>query len=110
MDQPPTHPLPRRVAWFAPWTWRRRSWFALLPVLLLVAYPLSIGPAVLLLAHDWLNFEVFRSAYYPLLWVSDHSDALGKVLDWYVAQCSTGRIILWRDGMYIIDTLDSLDP
>ena len=25
MNQLPTNPLPRRVAWFAPWTWRGRQ-------------------------------------------------------------------------------------
>jgi len=48
MNEPPSDPLPRRVAWFAPWTWRpwkRRA----LASMLLVGYPLSIGPLI------WLN-------------------------------------------------------
>jgi hypothetical protein len=67
MDQPPA--LPRRVAWFAPWTWRPWKRWGLAAAVLLSAYPLSIGPATWLFKHDLLPFEAF-CIYHPLTDVS----------------------------------------
>ena len=36
-------PLPRRIVWFAPWTWKRRWWIALVLAGLMVEYPLVRG-------------------------------------------------------------------
>jgi hypothetical protein len=41
MDQPPA--LPRRVAWFAPWTWTRRWLVAALLLYVVTAAPINYG-------------------------------------------------------------------
>jgi hypothetical protein len=46
MDQSPA--LPRRVAWFAPWTWSKRARWVLVAALL-VGYLLAPAPAIYVL-------------------------------------------------------------
>jgi len=65
MSTPPLA-LPRRVAWFAPWTWSPWTrWVA--AGLFLATYPLSIGPAVWLVSHHILTVGSVAWAYRPLL-------------------------------------------
>ncbi len=60
--------LPNRIAWFAPWTWKRRWKVAAVTLLLIVPiYAFSIGPAMLLTAHGWVKPESIAYAYRPLL-------------------------------------------
>lgn len=47
-------PLPRRIIWFAPWTWKRRWMAALLVPSFLIAYPLSFGPLIWLNSYGYL--------------------------------------------------------
>jgi len=66
-------PLPRRVAWFAPWTWRRRWQVAAALPTLLVAYGLSLGPALGFVGHGDLSASGVAYAYRPLLMVQCRS-------------------------------------
>ncbi len=76
-------PLPRRVAWFAPWTWKRRCVvLAALPPFL--AYPFSIGPAYWLFANGCISYDAIKIAYSPLLWLAAQSSAVVFIMDWYV--------------------------
>jgi hypothetical protein len=78
-----TAPLPRRIAWFAPWTWKRR-WKVLMLTLPIASYPLSIGPAVWLMAEGYISLSVYQSAYLPIRWLSYRSQAVVTILDWYI--------------------------
>jgi hypothetical protein len=84
MDQRP--PLPPRVAWFAPWTWRRRRLVAAAIPLLLVGYAASIGPALLLIDQNGRRAKSVAVVYYPLLhfskdWLSRESGPLHQYLE-----------------------------
>ncbi|HET6422757.1 MAG TPA: hypothetical protein VFG20_03685 [Planctomycetaceae bacterium] len=74
--------LPRRIAWFAPWTWKRRSKIAVTIALSVVAYPLSYGPAILLLWSGWMTPAVFEALYQPL-WTAAQRSGLNGWLVWY---------------------------
>ncbi len=62
---------------------------------LLVLYPLSIGPAWRVCEHDWgasgseyaigtvLVPPRIAVAYRPLFWLAEHFEPFWKVLDWY---------------------------
>ncbi len=50
---------------------------------LLVAYPLSIGPALVLVENDLLP-ENTLSLYRPIELLADRSDAVRDVFRWYV--------------------------
>jgi hypothetical protein len=57
---------------------------ATLPVVFPTLYVLSLGPAVWMLHADWLNGEVLRAAYYPLIVLADESKLASNFFDWYV--------------------------
>jgi hypothetical protein len=65
---------------------------ALVVVLALLAYPLSVGPAEWMRAHGWLSqgtLEALDWFYSPLPWIYGASPALiRRAIDWYVS--------LWR--------------
>ncbi len=70
-------PLPKQVAWFAPWRWKRK-WIAGSFAALIIGYPLWIIPAILiafkLKARGWLPgivLEMLLCAYKPLEFVGD---------------------------------------
>lgn len=48
-------PLPRRIAWFAPWAWKRQARMFAVLLMVFVGYPLSVGPMVWL--HDRGHFR-----------------------------------------------------
>jgi hypothetical protein len=86
----PTNPLPPRIAWFAPWTWnrKRRSFWLIVPVLI-IAYPLSLGPMLWLSDRhrlpQWAN-STLECVYFPLLLVvqTDLGDAtLGRYVGFW---------------------------
>jgi hypothetical protein len=85
MDQLP--PLPRRVAWFAPWTWDRRWLAATLVVAALLGYLLSAGPVFRILS---VSFPPYRlqwaivDFYHPLVWFAARSEWFDAVLAWYL--------------------------
>lgn len=82
MDEPPGHdPLPKSILRYAPWRWRRR--WLVIPILM-IAYPLSLGPVVWL--HDRQRLpegsrDVLMAIYLPL---------------WFVMQTEPGRQTLGR--------------
>jgi len=60
---------------------------ALVAVLVLVVYPLSIGPIYWLVVHDKLPVPLFRAlvvVYWPVDWLYDNSTSFASVLDWYL--------------------------
>jgi len=76
----PTPPpaLPRRVAWFAPWTWRRRTRRATGTGAVIVAYLLSAGPAFYFLLRQPFpgTTRAYEVVYAPALWLSDRCPPL----------------------------------
>jgi hypothetical protein len=52
----------------------------LLPLL----YVLSLGPAVFLVDHGWINEGLFRGVYAPLEWVYQKVPAVQPSLDYYI--------------------------
>ena len=69
-------PLPRRIVWFAPWTWKRRTKVAAILLLVFMGYPLSVGPTMVLVINQQIPYEVYWHLYYPLHIVTTQSDVL----------------------------------
>ena len=68
-------------------------WWAVAALMLLVAYVLSAGPAVMLCGHGpsfaTIN-QVYRVIYAPVIWVNVNApDQIWMWLDWYFS--------LWRN-------------
>ena len=81
MEQPLA--LPRRVAWFAPWTWRRR-WAVMALLFVFVWYPLSYGPASAMThTHRMLPWSIYSTVYSPLIWLEGQNQWLDEFCDWY---------------------------
>lgn len=55
----------------------------LLVLMVLVLYVLSLGPAVMLTDNGYLDDDVARFVYSPLIWLHEHTP-LRKPLDFYV--------------------------
>ncbi len=76
-------PNSRRIAWFAPWTWKRRwkipatAWSAL------VAYPLSYGPAYWLFVRGWISDSAFYVMYLPICWIEERNASIYELVTWY---------------------------
>lgn len=68
---------------------RRRRVSPVAIVLLLVLYPLSIGPVAWVLAllgalrADHLAARFFYVFYFPLIWLAEHSSVVESLLIWY---------------------------
>lgn len=80
------HLSPRRSV-FAVWHWPRWTW-AIVVVLMLVGYPLSIGPAYWMLGMGVIpqtatTVEFLRAFYYPLNAASENSEWLRTAIDRY---------------------------
>lgn len=55
--------------------------------LLLLAYPLSYGPAVKLYYSKFFPFAartIIEAAYYPLIFLMGKSEPFEQVMDWYI--------------------------
>ncbi len=61
-----TDPLPRRIAWFAPWTWKRRTWLVLSPFLAVAIYIGTIPAVVWLVSYTGYGIQQAYWAYRPL--------------------------------------------
>jgi hypothetical protein len=82
MDQSP--PLPRRVAWFAPWTWRPWKRWALVGIGL-AAYLLAAAPTEYLLYRVYAPRPVYTAraiVFEPALFVLRNSRAAMQVFVW----------------------------
>lgn len=63
---------------------RRWSTWLVVGLVLLVAYPLSMGPMVFLTIKGYLpQWMVDRHIYNPLVMLGDHVPWIGKVLVWH---------------------------
>lgn len=83
-------PLPRRIAWFAPWTWQRRWWWVTVCVLAFVGYPLSIGPASVLTAGGWIDSTATEYFYTPLVETAKLNNTTYRWLALYIQWCHIG--------------------
>jgi len=79
--------LPRRIAWFTPWTWKPR-WLVLLAIAASSSYPLSFGPAYTLVSTGRLNHNIFHDVYWPLWQLALTHDAIGDPLFGYASWCT----------------------
>jgi hypothetical protein len=72
-------PEPRR-----PW-WKKKRWAAALVLWLLVAYPLSAGPAVYAVARWWLPGQAL-AVYSPIFALVSlkESQSFGNYLGWWI--------------------------
>ncbi len=75
-------PLPRRIAWFAPWTWKRR-WWVTAALLVFVAYPLSYGPAFGLYSAGLLSEDLVLWFYHPVWVLINESPDFAELVQWY---------------------------
>lgn len=58
-------------------------WWTLAGLLLLVAYPLSAGPAYGLIRPGYITVEMFNCVYAPLGWLCDQMPrSIAKILLW----------------------------
>jgi hypothetical protein len=63
-------------------------WLVVVLLLLPVGYVLSIGPAVWLIKHGYLNKQVSQTFYGPLIFVASLWGPMMRLLQWYAE--------LWR--------------
>ncbi len=77
--------LPRRIAWFAPWTWRRRWLVTAALVLLFVVYPLSAGPAFGLAISGWLPMLPVMLLYRPIVLIASSNPEATEWVEWYIS-------------------------
>lgn len=85
-----TASLPRRIAWCAPWTWKRRSQIVAGLLLLLVGYPLSIGPAYGLWYWGLIPDEA-DVIYWPVEGLVYLVPAGPEWMDWYLSLFKFGN-------------------
>jgi hypothetical protein len=64
--------------------WRGRIGWTLL--LLLILYPLSIGPASRWTDSDPSKWETMERIYAPLWWLAERSEYVGDALPWYIGK------------------------
>lgn len=80
-------PLPNpRHSLFAVWHWPRWVWFVIVPVILL-AYPLSIGPATYLFAKGYLgenSGHALNQFYDPLHSICARNETSDAALSYYI--------------------------
>ena len=62
------------------WTW----YLAAVIALLLVVYPLSIGPAAWLVQHEYIPSRVARTVYMPLTFLLRQSSAIENLYGRYL--------------------------
>lgn len=78
--------LPFRQLVLMPWRWNR--WIGILAVpLMLVAYPLSVGPVVWLYEKGYMSdslAETVSMAYLPVTLAAESSPAAEYALNWYL--------------------------
>ena len=65
-------------------------WATVALVVVLVGYPLSIGPAAYMAYRGWLaegwRFRAYQSIYAPLIWLFEHGPApIHDTIEWYVS-------------------------
>lgn len=60
--------------------YKRKRWIAVGVLWLVVAYPLSIGPAAYCVSRGWVSEQVVVVAYLPVLHLSSAAGMLGEPL------------------------------
>jgi hypothetical protein len=71
-------------------------WLAVALVVMLVAYPLSFGPACWISSRTNTAASAIPIAYRPIVWCMAHNRGLGKVVNWY-SELGAGRGWQWVD-------------
>ncbi len=85
-----TESLPRRIAWFSPWTWKRRWLWVAVAALVFISYPLSYGPVFALCAGGWLPWSIYTTGYLPIFWLEGQHQSVDDLFDWYEGICYEG--------------------
>jgi hypothetical protein len=49
-----------------------------------ILYVLSLGPAVWLMEHNYLDRDLARHIYYPLIFVAESIPLVRSVMQWYM--------------------------
>jgi hypothetical protein len=75
-------------------------WAVVVVVVMLVVYPLSIGPACWISSRTSIGATAASVIYQPMMWVTSRSERAEQVLSWY---CRVGAAIgwQWHRGMWI---------
>ena len=63
----------------------RATWAVVGVLVLLLAYPLSVGPAVWICNHGYMSEDAITPFYAPLKWLVERSELVGDGMGWYVA-------------------------
>ena len=58
-------------------------WVTVVVVVVLVAYPLSLGPAVWLTARGFFRDSAVQSFYMPVLWSAAQAESLDNFVTWW---------------------------
>ena len=61
-----------------PW-WKRKRWWAAAVLVLLAAYPASVGPAMYAMWRDWISREAFRGWYGPVLAAAENESGRNPI-------------------------------
>lgn len=75
---------------------RSRPIAALVVVVVLVLYPLSIGPAHLMAWKGLIRWRTFEAAYWPLKQVYDQLPPIRRPLNWHQDRWSVGSFHIER--------------
>jgi hypothetical protein len=58
-------------------------WLTVVVVTALLAYPLSLGPAIWLTARGYFRDSTVQSFYMPVLWSAVQAESLENVVTWW---------------------------
>jgi len=63
-----------------------KAFWATVVVVMMMLYPLSVGPAEWMQRHDWIpaaGMTALKRFYIPLAWLETHSEKFGRAMFWY---------------------------
>jgi hypothetical protein len=63
---------------------RSRAWIGWAAFVLLVLYPLSVGPALKWTSDDLSTWRIIAPVYDPLFRLGERFDCIGDALNWYL--------------------------
>lgn len=89
--------------WLTPWRWSRWTWATI--IMLMLAYPLSIGPVARASFRGYLPPEASGAmiiVYFPVTATAKQCDPLANVLEWYIIWWIAAPIAIddmWWNGV-----------